>query len=162
MTNALSTALLMKTATRKERICASAVVAAVLALGACDMTGGVPDVAGTYEGPVLMRFPDLDNLDVRGSARLSVVQDGSEVTIAGSLTLAGTTAEVPAFTGEVSATGFVTVTQSGVSGTASDTTCGTYRPVSSSLTFDGDEARLVENVSTTYCGNIHLSGTLTR
>ena len=79
-------------------------VAAVVALGACDMTGGVPDVAGTYEGPVLMRFPDLDNLEVRGSARLRVVQDGSEVTIAGSLTLAGITAEVPAFTGQVSAT----------------------------------------------------------
>ena len=145
---------------------AAAVVAAVIVIAACDdMTGagaaGVPSVAGTYSGPVVLRFPDLA-VETTGSARLTVVQSGAEVTISGSLTLAGVTTEVTAFTGRINATGFVSVTESGVTGTASDATCGRYYPVSGSLTFAGGQARLVENVTTDYCGNIHLSGTLTR
>ena len=121
-----------------------------------DMTGGggVPNVAGTYTGPVVLRFPDLDD-EASGSARLVARQSGAEVTIDGSLTLAGVTTEIAAFTGRVSATGFFTTTEHGVSGTASDATCGRYLPLSSSLTFADGTARLVENVSTDYCGNIH-------
>ena len=140
----------------------AALVLAALALTACDnMTGGVPQVAGTYTGPVVFRFPDL-GLEAAGRARLTVVQSGAEVTIGGSLTVAGTTADVTSFTGMINSTGFFTATAHGVSGTVSDATCGTYRPVSSSLTFSGREVRLVENVNTDYCGNIQLSGTLTR
>ena len=137
---------------------------AVVALGACDdMTagGGIPNVVGTYTGPVLLRFTDA-GIEASGSARLTVVQSGSEITVGGSLTLANVTSEIAAFQGEVSKTGFVTVTASGVSGTAYDVTCGFYYPVSSSLTFSGDTARLVEHVGTDYCGNVSLSGTLTR
>ena len=140
------------------------VVAVVIVLGACaEMTdsGGVPNVAGTYSGPVLLRFSELD-IEADGTSRLTVVQSREEVTIYGSLTLAGVTAEIPAFTGTINSTGFFTVTGHGVAGTVSDATCGEYRTISSSLTFDAGEARLVENVSTDFCGNIHLSGTLTR
>ena len=147
-----------------QRVAPALVVAVVIVLGACDdMTGGsgVPNVAGTYSGPVLLRFPDL-NIEVDSTARLTVVQSGEEVTIHGSLTLAGVTSEIPAFTGTINSTGFFTVTGHGVAGTSSDATCGQYRPVSSSLTFDDGTARLVENVSTDFCSNIHLSGTLTR
>ena len=44
----------------------------------------------------------------------------------------------------------------------SDTICRTYRQVSSSLSFSGREARLVQNVNTDYCGNLQLSATMTR
>ena len=138
--------------------------AAVIVLGACE------DMDGwrwrSERGRHVHRaggaaVPDLD-IEASGSARLVVRQSGAEVTIDGSLTLAGVTTEIPAFTGRVSATGFFTTTEHGVSGTASDATCGRYLPRSSSLTFADGTARLVENVSTDYCGNIHLSGTLTR
>jgi hypothetical protein len=145
-----------------RRSTAAAVVLAALALTACDsMTGGVPQVAGTYTGPVVLRFPSLGT-EFEGSARLTAVQSGAEVTVHGSLTLLGVTTEVTAFTGTINSTGFFTVTENGVSGTASDPICGRYRPMGSSLTFSGREARLVENVGTDDCGNIHLSGTLTR
>ena len=145
-----------------RRSTAAAVVLAALALTACDnMTGGVPQVAGTYTGPLVFLFPDL-GIETESTARLTVVQAGAEVTVSGSLTIAGTTIGVTAFTGMINSTGFFTTTDDGVSGTTSDATCGTYRPVSSSLTFSGREARLVESASTDYCGNIHLSGTLTR
>ena len=79
-------------------------VLAVVALGACDdMTagGGIPNVAGTYTGPVLLRFTDA-GIETSGSARLTVVQSGSEITVGGSLTLANVTSEIAAFQGEVS------------------------------------------------------------
>ena len=90
------------------------------------------------------------------------MQSGAEVTISGTVTLAGTTVEVTSFTGTINATGFFTAMDTGVSGTVSDETCGRYRPMSSSLTFSGREVRLVENAGSDYCGNVHLSGTLTR
>ena len=144
-----------------RRSTAAAVVLAALALTACDMTGGVPQVAGTYTGPVVLRFVSLGT-ELEGSAQLTAVQSGAEVTVHGSVTFLGVTAEVAAFTGTINSTGFFTATENGVSGTSSDPTCGRYRPMRSSLTFSGREARLVENAGTDYCGNIHLSGTLTR
>ena len=144
-----------------RRSTAAAVVLAALALTACDMTGGVPQVAGTYTWPVVLRFVSLGT-ELEGSAQLTAVQSGAEVTVHGSVTFLGVTAEVAAFTGTINSTGFFTTTENGVSGTSSDPTCGRYRPMSSSLTFSGREARLVENAGTDYCGNIHLSGTLTR
>lgn len=140
---------------------AAAVVAAAIMTACEDMTPKVPDVAGHYEGPVVIRFTDL-GVEASGSVLIRVVQAGAEVTISGSITIGGTTAEIAAITGEVNATGNVRVTQSGVTGTSADDTCGVYRPVSSSLTFEGNVARLVENVDTTLCGAVHLSGTLTR
>ena len=110
-----------------RRSTAAAVVLAALTLTACDdMTGGaggVPRVAGTYEGPMVYRFPDL-GIEIPARARLTVVQSGAEVTIGGSVTLAGTTVAVTSFTGMINSTGFFTATDDGVSGTVSDETCG--------------------------------------
>ena len=147
--------------TRATITAAAAVVGAVLLAACDDMTPKVPNVAGHYEGPVVIRFSDL-GVEASGKVLIRVVQAGSEVTISGSITIGAVTSEIAAITGEVSATGNVRATQSGVTGTTRDDTCGVYRPVSSSLTFEGNVARLVENVDTTICGAVHLSGTLTR
>ena len=98
-----------------RRSTAAAVVLAALALTACDMTGGVPQVAGTYTGPVVLRFVSLGT-ELEGSAQLTAVQSGAEVTVHGSVTFLGVTAEVAAFTGTINSTGFFTTTENGVSG----------------------------------------------
>ena len=138
----------------------AAVAAVVLiALAACDMTG-VPRVAGTYTGPLVFR---ILGEEVRGTARLVVTQSGDQVTVNGTLTLAGVTSDLAAFTGTINATGNFTTTQHGVvDQTPTDATCGELRPRSSSLTFSNGTAKLVQNVNTDRCGLLQMTATLTR
>ena len=79
-------------------VAAAAVVGAVLLVACDDMTPKVPNVAGHYEGPVVIRFVDL-GIQASGSVLIRVVQAGSEVTISGSITIGATTSEVAAITG---------------------------------------------------------------
>ena len=120
-----------------------------------------PQVAGTYNGTLTFTF-SLVSDTLTGSMRMVVVQAGAQLTITGSMTLLGETVELPAVTGTVNETGFFTATAGGFSGTVSDETCGTLTTTSATLTFSGSTARITETATTEFCGNIQLSGTLTR
>ena len=120
-----------------------------------------PQVAGTYNGTLTLTF-SLVSDTLTGSMRMVVVQAGSQLTITGSMMFLGETVELPAVTGTVNETGFFTVTAGGFSGTVSDETCGTLTTTSATLTFSGSTARITETATTEFCGNIQLSGTLTR
>ncbi len=100
--------------------------------------------------------------NLTGSASLTVVQSGSQLTITGSMTFFGETAELPAITGTINSTGFFTPTGGGFSSEAADPTCGTITTSSSTITFSGSSLRLVESASSEFCGTLSLSGTLTR
>ena len=93
--------------------------------------------------------------------RMSVVQVGSQLTITGEITFPGETFQLPALTGTINATGFFTATGGGVTSASSDE-CGTANATSSTLTFSGNTARLVETLTTQYCGDVWVSATLYR
>ena len=95
-------------------------------------------------------------------ANMTVVQAGSQLTITGTITVDGTPSEIAAITGTVNATGFFTATGGGSSLGEDDSTCGTLTPTAFTITFSGNTLRWVEQVGTSLCGNVELSGTLTR
>ena len=121
----------------------------------------IPQVAGTYTGSLQFSAPSLD-FTATTPANVTVVQAGSQLTITGTLTFDGTPSEVPAITGTVNATGFFTATGGGSSLGEDDPTCGTLTPTAFTITFSGNTLRWVEQVGTSLCGNVELSGTLTR
>ena len=118
-----------------------------------------PQVAGTYTGPLTVRVTG-DSL--QGSARFNVAQAGAQLTITGSVTFLGETAQLPAITGTINATGFFTPTGGGVAGAVNDPDCGRITTTSATITFSGRTMRLVETASTQFCGNFEISGTLSR
>jgi len=143
----------------------TAVVAVVLiAQTACEMPGvgsGIPDVAGSYTGPVVFQFSGRD-LDVAAIVTLVVKQDGTTLTIGGTLR-EDRTWSIPEFTGTVSKTGYVAVTDNGISGTFRTARCGSFRSVSISLTFLADGlVRLAETASAQFCGAFTVAGTLSK
>ena len=139
----------------------------VLLIAGCGGDGptsppGPPQVAGTYTGPV--EFSVSGTVVATGSARMDVVQAGAQVTISASLTLLGQTLHLPAVTGSINETGFVTAA-SGASETLSvDADCGVMRTGVGdiSLTFSGNTARYIEQLHTDRCGTWTLSANLTR
>ena len=140
----------------------------IWALAGCSATvspgGGVPQVAGTYTGPLMVTVVDTGTRVV-GAMRLIVEQAGSELTISGSITLEGTTTNLTAASGTINKTGHFMATRSGVVDPDALNTalCGSVRPVSgSSLTFSGREALFSAAVQTDRCGPISYDATLTR
>ena len=124
-------------------------------------TSQIPEVAGTYTGPLTLRVVTTGD-SLQGSARFDVAQAGAQLTITGSITFLGETAQLPAITGTINATGFFTPTSGGVAGAVNDPDCGRITPASASITFSGRTMRLVETAFTDFCGNFELSGTLSR
>lgn len=141
---------------------AAVAVVVLIAQTACEMPGvgsGVPDVAGSYTGPVVFEFSGRD-LDVAAIVTLVVKQDGDTLTIRGTLR-EDRTWSIPEFTGTVSKAGYVSVTDSGISGAFRTARCGDFRSVSISLTFLADGlVRLAETASSQFCGAFTVSGTL--
>lgn len=122
----------------------------------------IPQVAGTYTGPLTISSSIVTER-LTGSMRVVVVQAGSQITITdGSMTALGETYELPALTGRINATGFLTVTGGGVSGNFSDPNCGAVRGISSTWTFSGRSLRFHEEATTASCGTIAINATLTR
>ena len=118
-----------------------------------------PNVAGTYRGPLILTIDGV--LIGTIAATMTVVQSGSQLTIATSILTGGETTLLPAVTGTVNATGFLTLVTGGAT-TVTDPTCGLITATSASLTFSGNTARFVSNVSTAFCGDWSFSGTPTR
>lgn len=118
----------------------------------------IPEVAGTYTGPITWT---VDGRTIASlTARMTVAQAGSQLTISGSLTLQGQTFPMTALTGRVSATGFFTADAG--AGAFNDPDCGRITPLEASLVFAGRSATYTERDSTTFCGTWTFSGTLSR
>ena len=130
---------------------------------ACDNITGpsYPDVAGTYSGPLVWSL-SIDPTPVTGTMSITVVQQDSQLTVTGSITMLGTTSQLPAITGTINETGFFTATSGGAAGNIPDPTCGVITTTSSTLTFSGNSARFHETASTQYCGSWSFDATLTR
>jgi len=119
----------------------------------------IPNVAGTYVGPIAFTVGGSPAPTI--SARMVVVQAGSQVTITGTWTVSGQAIPLTALTGNVNATGFFTATSGGAPSSV-DPTCGAIRQTELSITFSGNTLQYVERDSTQLCGNWTFSGTLTR
>ena len=120
----------------------------------------IPNVAGTYTGSMTI-LVDGQTL-ASGTARMTVVQAGSQLTISGSLTFSGATVQITAVTGTINRTGFFAPARRSFTNRVTDPTCGAITPVDASLTFAGTTARYVENATTAFCGTWQFSGTLRR
>ena len=141
-----------------------ALVSAACSSGPGRGPDGILRVGGTYTGKGTYLFSDRGT-SFEVSMRMVVVQSGSDVTLSGSITVAGTTINLPAQTGTVSSTGTFMATSSGVidyEAALETSQCGTIHPISGSLAFSGNQARLEESANTDYCGRIQFSATLTR
>lgn len=125
-------------------------------------TTRTPDVAGTYTGTLRFTSSLGSQFATTLSARMTVVQSGSQVTLTGSLTIGGQTTDITAVTGTVNATGFFTATSSSLIDSFDDATCGRITDAGGSTTFSGRSLRIVSNATTQHCGIWQLSGTLTR
>ena len=119
-----------------------------------------PNVAGTYNGT--LRWTANGALVANASARLNVVQAGSQLTLTGSVTIFGQIVQLPAVTGNINQTGFFTATSGGGASTGADPTCGVITTTSVTLAFSGNTATYTEAANTQFCGNWAFAGTLTR
>ena len=124
-------------------------------------TPQIPQVAGTYRGPVTISSSTLGS--VTGYAEMQVVQAGSQVTLTGSQTIAGDTVQLAALTGSINTTGFFTVSAGGshIDGDV-EPTCGRWNITTATRTFVGRTLQIVVSAITTYCGVLDYSATLTR
>ena len=121
-------------------------------------TSRIPEVAGTYTGPLTIQA--TANYSVQGSARFDVAQAGAQLTITGSFTLRGATAQLAAITGTIDEMGFFIPAAGGVAGVVKS--CGRVNMTSTNITFSWRTVRWEEAASTEYCDDVELSGTLSR
>ena len=140
-----------------------AVVLAVSVLTGCGdsptgPTSRIPEVAGTYTGPLIVQVPTNS---FQGTARLHVAQAGAQLTITGSISLLGTTAQVTAIAGTINEMGFFIPT-AGVAAGVVHEGCGRIVTTRTNITFTGRRVRWEEDASTVLCGSFELSGTLSR
>ena len=122
-------------------------------------TSRIPEVAGTYTGPLTIQVTANDSF--QGSARLDVAQAGAQLTITGSYTLLGTTAQLPAIPGTIDEMGLFIPAAGGAAGVVNDS-CGRVNTTSTDITFSGRTVRWEETASTEFCNDFALSGTLSR
>lgn len=157
-----------RTARTRQSVSVLGIVIVVVLAMACGDDGGplaptpqIPQVAGTYRGPITISSSTLGS--VTGYAELEVVQAGSQVTITGSQTIAGNTVQLAALTGTINATGFFTPSAGGshIDGNF-EPTCGRWDVTTATRTFVGRTLQIVVSAFTTYCGVVDYSATLTR
>ena len=128
----------------------------------------IPNVAGTYRGPLMIAASLEGVVLVRlsGTMHLTVVQAGAQLTITGSVSIFDETSALEAVTGTVDATGRVTFPPDSIINAApipmGDDTCGTITPAPTMLTFSGNTARFLQTATSDDCGTVEIVGTLTR
>lgn len=145
----------------RRRFALAAIVLVGAACGDDELTGPIPDVAGTYTGSFIVQFL-LNQQGVQGSMRVVVEQSGESVTLTGEIEASGGTASIPAVTGTLDATGFLELTGGGFSASVNEEFCGPTRTLSSTVRFFGGSAEVSEHADTDFCGRVILSGSLTR
>ena len=123
----------------------------------------IPNVAGTYSGPLTITASAL-MVNLSGTMQITVVQAGAQLTITGSISIFEETNALQAVTGTVNETGLVTFPPDSLVNAVppDDDTCGTITPAPAMLTFSGNTARFLQTASSDGCGNVEVLGTLTR
>ena len=123
----------------------------------------IPNVAGTYSGPLTMTISAL-MVNLSGTMQITVVQAGAQLTITGSISIFEETNALQAVTGTVNETGLVTFPSDSLVNAVplDDDTCGTITQAPAMLTFSGNTARFLQTASSDGCGNVEVLGTLTR
>ena len=123
----------------------------------------IPNVAGTYSGPLTTTVSAL-MVNLSGTMQITVVQAGAQLTITGSISIFEETSAIPAVTGTVNETGLVTFPPDSLVNAvpSDDDTCGTITSAPAMLTFSGNTARYLQTASSDGCGNVEVLGTLTR
>ena len=128
----------------------------------------IPNVAGTYRGPLTITASLEGVVLVRlsGTMQITVVQAGAQLTITGAIAIFDETSALDAVTGTVDATGRVTFPPDSIINAApipmGDDTCGTITPAPTMLTFSGNTARFLQTATSDDCGTVEIVGTLTR
>ena len=128
----------------------------------------IPNVAGTYRGPLTITasLEGVVLVTLSGTMHLTVVQAGAQLTITGSVSIFDETSALEAVTGTVNDTGLVTFPPDSVVNAApipiGDDTCGTITPAPTMLTFSGNTARFLQTATSDGCGNVEIVGTLMR
>lgn len=130
--------------------------------GAPTAPSALPQVAGTYNGPITLASSLAPQESLTGQMRMVVVQDGAQLTITASITLFGETTEQPAITGTLDESGAFTVAAGEFSGAEVDPECGTSTLTGFTLMFSDSTARLQVTYSSDSCGTFTLEGELTR
>ena len=98
-----------------------------------------------------------------GYAEMDVVQAGSQITITGWMTFGRDTVPLGAATGTINTTGFFTPNpgKSSLNGHV-EPTCGRWAVTTETRTFVGRNLHFVLAGTTTFCGVVNVSMTLTR
>ena len=128
----------------------------------------IPNVAGTYRGPLTITaaLEGVVLVTLSGTMHITVVQAGAQLTITGSTTILDETSALEAVTGTVNDTGRVTFPPDSLVNAVpipmGDDTCGTLTPAPTMLTFTGTTARLLQTATSDSCGSFEVVGTLTR
>lgn len=124
-----------------------------------------PDVAGTYSGPLVLTAvvnPDSSE-SLNGTMRLVVTQSGSQVTLNGTITILGTTEEIPQTVGSINEDGEFTFPGDDFEGAMPDPECGESRITSITLLFLPDGTAVFNQLfETAECGDFTVAATMTR
>ena len=119
----------------------------------------IPQVAGTYTGSLDWTIDG--SLFGQGTARITAVQSGAQITLTAVITFGELTQQAPAITGTINETGFFTQTST-PRPPALKTRCGTITTTGISINFSGNTLRYLETATTDLCGDWQITGTLTR
>ncbi len=119
----------------------------------------IPNVAGTYRGPLtLSALIEGSMVSSSGTMSMTVAQDGAQLAITGSYEVVGETTDLGTISGTIDAAGRVTLTAPD----EEDPDCGTIMEAIITLTFTGNMVVFRTTATTSVCGPIELSATLTR
>ena len=126
-------------------------------------TPQIPQVAGTYTGPITLAATGI-GLNEAGTGEIGVTQAGSTVTLVASWTFLGTTFQDPSVSGTIDATGLFTRSGGEVQSPTVDFAedCGSITSQTLTVAFSGNTMRYSDTEQTELCGQIGISGTLTR
>ena len=123
----------------------------------------IPQVAGTYTGPATFAVTG-QGLSEAGTGEIGVTQAGSTVTLIATWTFFDQTYQDPSVTGTISATGLFTRSGGEVQAPAADIAegCGSITSQTLTVSFSGNTMRYSDTEQTELCGQVGISGTLTR
>ena len=158
---------------RRLATCAVVVVATAACGGDSSLTAPspqpqIPNVAGTYRGPLTITasLEGVVLVTLSGTMHITVVQAGAQLTITGSVSIFDEISVLEAVTGTVDATGRVTFPPDSIINVApipmGDDTCGAITPAPTMLTFSGTTAQFLRTATSDSCGSFEVVGTLTR
>ena len=167
---------MVRTPSVSSRASAFPVIAVALlavALAACDSLTGpsIPEVAGTYAGPLAVEATAVfqgapEKITATGSMRVVVEQVEDQVTLSGSMTILGDTESLGAISGTIDEAGVWTEagSESGAFAFEDDDECGYV--ADSEVRFSGAsltiEMTATRSEPTSDCPNMTLSAELTR